>query len=418
MIGKILFFDDEFKVWDTPHVISNTVTRLIKDNSLTRGFCFFPKTFEEAVKEIINAGDGKDYSWFIIDRNLGSFDDIKNAGGVKVCGIEFTKAFFDNFKGFEGDYLYFLLRKGGVPLEKICFLTANDCNNPGEKSELKATPFVFTNEMPQVIVKNSAKSSSSDSSKTALDDDADSAQQCADDDETKLYDLIKNSLELQICFRHKVIFGSQKIMSIFKDSGLLDSFKQLLIKIERNESFQPQDGTVLRNMLELILEKWKSQFCLDEATIRSVLNNSYNCWAKKHQLTYDYWLKAYGHCGHLPYSGDHATLVTYFISERQKCTDPKKLKILPLPKDLAVDVIEFSSFVLEGMLNYCYRGKNTNSSPTNLPPKYVFAYVDNIYTVTSEWSSHGHNLTTTQDLSPEGWKALIFGMLQILQYLA
>jgi hypothetical protein len=62
---------------------------------------------------------------------------------------------------------------------------------------------------------------------------------------------------------------------------------------------------------------------------------------------------------------------------------------------------------------YNKQGKNTPS-----PPKYIFSYIDNIYTVTSEWSAHGRNAQTTNDLTKEGWEALLNGMLQILQWVA
>jgi hypothetical protein len=66
-------------------------------------------------------------------------------------------------------------------------------------------------------------------------------------------------------------------------------------------------------------------------------------------------------------------------------------------------------------LNQLYFG---NATHPGLPPKYIFSYMDNIYTVTSEFSAHGKNATTTNDLSPDGWSALLSGMLQIMQWVA
>ena len=53
-------------------------------------------------------------------------------------------------------------------------------------------------------------------------------------------------------------------------------------------------------------------------------------------------------------------------------------------------------------------------------PKYIFSYIDNIYTITSEFSAHGRNDKTTdaEGFSPDGWSALLSGMLQIMQWVA
>ena len=62
-------------------------------------------------------------------------------------------------------------------------------------------------------------------------------------DENKLYDLIANSLNVQIGFRHKDFFGNNHIVSIFTNTGLLNKFQNLLIKIARNEKPEYEDGT-------------------------------------------------------------------------------------------------------------------------------------------------------------------------------
>ena len=65
-------------------------------------------------------------------------------------------------------------------------------------------------------------------------------------------------------------------------------------------------------------------------------------------------------------------------------------------------------------LNQLYFG----DPPKDLPPKYIFSYIDNIYTVTSELSAHGKNDKTTEGLSVDGWEALLSGMLQIMKWVA
>lgn len=167
MIGKILFIDDECqKIDGPPHIITNTVPKLVNEDKLAYEQCEIAESFADAVTKIINVKNGKDYSWIFVDRNLEKFSDIKDVKEkksitvkVKVgeIEIEFNNKFFDSHAGFEGDYLYFLLRKNGVPLEKICFLTANDPNNSGEKSELKTSHLVFDKDIPQTIIKLSTE---------------------------------------------------------------------------------------------------------------------------------------------------------------------------------------------------------------------------------------------------------------------
>ncbi|MBE6376814.1 MAG: hypothetical protein E7050_10155 [Lentisphaerae bacterium] len=163
MIGKILFIDDECQRLQSgePHIITNTVSKLVKDGKLEYTQCEIAESFADAVKKIINVKNGNDYSWIFIDRNLEKFADIKNAKEKSVVveievddiKIKFDNRFFESLAGFEGDYLYFLLRKNSVPLEKICFLTANDPKSNGENSGLKTSHLVFDKDIPQTIEK-------------------------------------------------------------------------------------------------------------------------------------------------------------------------------------------------------------------------------------------------------------------------
>ena len=162
MVGKILFIDDECpKLSGGPHIITNTISMLVKNNCLAYEQCEIAESFTDAVKKIINVKSGKDYSWIFIDRNLEKFGDIKDVkeNGIHIevevgeNKIKFDKKFFESLACFEGDYLYFLLRKNGVPLEKICFLTANNPNSEGENSELKTSHLVFDKDIPRAIIK-------------------------------------------------------------------------------------------------------------------------------------------------------------------------------------------------------------------------------------------------------------------------
>ena len=211
------------------------------------------------------------------------------------------------------------------------------------------------------------------------------------EDEKKLYNLIANSLDCQICFKYKVFFDNKHIENIFANTNLLNKFQELLVKIERNEKPEYEDGTVLRNMLEIIIwKKWSFK-------VRGFLNNhrSYNC--DKPDI-FDQWLKSTQCYRHVPTANDRDNL-------KRDYKDDKKVD----------DIINCTTVIIEGILNICYRTAQKTFSD---PPKYIFSYIDNVYTVTSEWSSHGKNQTTTQALSLEGWKTLVFGMCQILQWLA
>ena len=227
-------------------------------------------------------------------------------------------------------------------------------------------------------------------------------------DEKQLYDLIADSLNVQISFRHRDFFDNRHVESIFANTDLLNKFQRLLFKVENNVKPEYEDGTVLRNMLELIVLKWQSRFKLDSKDVRNFLNNKKSEFVPSFPWQYEDWLNAFNQFNHLPVWSDRGMLIKWYINNGDDPSDAKKK---------ADKTIQCSFFLLEGIMTSCYRSQNT---PPGLPPKYIFSYIDNIYTVTSEWSSHGKNLKTTKpkEFTLEGWKALVFGMCQILQWMA
>jgi len=216
-------------------------------------------------------------------------------------------------------------------------------------------------------------------------------------DERQLYNLIANSLNVQIGFRHKDFFGNNHIVSIFTNTGLLNKFQNLLIKIERNEKPEYEDGTVLRNMIEIIVADISKN---EEITVREYLNHAdaYSALFKRKHTAQNYK-------NIIAYSTVDENNVKKFL--RTKLSGDK------LEQEVQY-VLQYATAWRLGNLSEFYKG----DIPEGCPPKYIFSGIDNIYTVTSEWSSHGKNLTTTKELSLEGWKAIVFGMCQILQWVA
>lgn len=417
MSGKILFVDDEClnRFGEPhPHIITNTVHKLIKDGCLADEQCEIAKSFEDAVNKVINVKNGNDYSWIFIDRNLGTFTDINAEKPITVKvdknTIEFNNKFFKNFENFEGDYLYFLLRKNGVPIEKICFLTANDPNNNGENSRLRTSHLVFDKDIPNTIIK--LEKTSTKSSMEGNDDDEYIAN---DDDEKKLYETIANSLSVQISFKYREIFNNEKVKDIF--GPYINDFIKMLAERYKNGqvAFERKNGIVLRNMIEAVVAYIGEKYFKDsDLRCRDLLNNK-----AKYNIKFDKKLNPklvkhyfnYVEQNGIPTDTDQSKVenflsnIDYYQTNKNKICDDAK-NIISISQSLAISCI----------LNKLQKLYEANIS--KLPPKYIFSYIDNIYTVTSEISAHGKNDKTTEDLGADGWSALLSGMIQIMQWVA
>ena len=426
MAGKILFVDDECTSLKTPHAITNTLHEIGNaEEKVNSGTYKFAESFEKAVQVINEAGRGEDYSWFFIDRNLGEFSDIKNKSSRKIGEIEFKHEFFECFKRFEGDYLYFLLRKAGVPIEKICFLTANDPSSNGEASGLRATPFLFETEKPNCIIKLDNKQCVDSAGN---DDDDGSTSKAA---EEKLKEMITKTEEVQIRFVYKDIFENSWLEGNFRATSLLNDFLKLLKKCKCNEKFDQNDGMTLRNMVEILVDQIMPSNEKD-ISVRKFLNDSENQYhgASKKEDTNDpefkcnnrvfsnledkeikdFWLSACKIYKPFPTETNKSKLESFYQKKGWKPDDAKKIAEYIIDLSTATPMYRLLS------MQYVY---SVNWDPkSSLPPKYIFSYIDNIYTVTSEWSAHGKNLTKTDELSLEGWKTLVYGMCQILQWFA
>ena len=185
-----------------------------------------------------------------------------------------------------------------------------------------------------------------------------------DSDDKQLYELIAYSSSVQISFRHREFFNNGHIKSIFTNSGLLNKFQELLLKIEDNVTPEYEDGTVLRNMLELIVLKWQSIFKLNSKGVRKFLNRYEHEYNISLPNEYDEWLQHCNYYQHLPCTADRSNLENYYKSKGLSYQNAQKK---------VSDVIKVTLLILEGFLNICYRSQGPK--PSNLPPKYIFSYI-------------------------------------------
>ena len=183
--GRILFIEDQFdtlkgylKLFKECSLVSDDeyqkISRFKGDNQKEKFENFnsvlgprieAATCFVDAFKKIKSAKRGTEYDWFFIDRNLFLYDDIHNLyeNGDEICFYKnFSREFFDGFefsdvdnyeknkKIFVGDYLIVVLINAGVPIEKICFLTAN---NDSSVENLLKSPFLHGEKLPRVIDK-------------------------------------------------------------------------------------------------------------------------------------------------------------------------------------------------------------------------------------------------------------------------
>ena len=413
MGGKILFVDDYFREKNDIDCIQSTREMTMQTDCLKKqndGECIqgalddlkkiedfkdiekqveFAKSFEEAVRKIVAAGDGADYSWFFLDRNLESFSDVKNELSVTLPGeaeIKFSQKFFECFKNFEGDYLYFLLRKAGVPIEKICFLTGNDPNNSVDKS-LKSTPFVFGEKTPEVIRKGDPNKQPS----SPGDDDADPKLTNAQEELVKK---IRNTLQVQLRSRYSEIFKHETKLNNIFGNDIINRFLGVLEKIEKGQT-QKDDGVVFRNMVEKICS-WLGGASIRATEPRAFMNNidTQNDFA--YSLNYKNFEFAYKH----------------LLSMKEKTWRNRLPEWKDLQDDLDnnVELLPGADAAAAAAL-LCYL--NYYLQDCKDIPKYFIACLDHVYTLTSEFSAHGKSDVNEADIP---WRALADDMITILKW--
>ena len=357
----------------------------------------FAESFGDALERIKKAGNGFDYRWFFIDRNLEYFDDKKSRFDSKFC---------DFFKGKEGDYLYIRLRQAGVPDEKICFLTANGEENPFASSDFfdHSDP----QSKPQVIMKNTAAGKQPGESSTS---DGKAPK--------KLVEYLRSAGPTKIRFKYKKIFGNQKIKAILGKK--MEDFIELMARSEYPEGaagfkFDEGDGILLRNMIEWVVATLSGKTD-EDISVRHFLNDSANGYSSRYRQPLDIksWVHWYKRKGCQLPTKDNITEDDLKNQEDwfSKNTSNNKWKT---PHEMTEDY--FNRIFCISMWIEFHLLLNDLSSNPDIIPKYIFSYIDNIYTVTSEWSAHGGNPTRVTDLSAEGFRALVYGMCQILDWFA
>ena len=358
-------------------------------NAFWAGNAICPKSFEDAYRLVNAIGAGEEYELIFIDRNLENYHDIKNGNEIQIDEKKFTKTFFEGLNGFAGDFLFLMLVNAGVPIEKICFLTAN---NDASIEDMEKSLFLQKKLPPKIISKT-------------------------DKGYKEVKEILNDCQKAKIRFGYKELFENKKVCDIFGEN--INKFIAILAKQSKHENSSKDDGNTLRKMLEDVVPyiavkffscKWKPG---SSVSVRNFLNSQSDYKAKlpnkEHWDMYQNWLKLSVELGRFPISTkDQKYIENTYFPNLEKATGIKKDK-----KD-AEKIIKYSTAkVLHLLYDHFYR----DNSSTNIP-KYIFSYIDNIYTVTSEVSSHGPNDKTTDGLSPDGWSALLSGMLQIMQWVA
>ena len=361
-------------------------------NKFWNGNAECPTSFKNAYELIESIGSGEDYEWIFIDRNLEFYHDIDDVckeknPDIKIGEKKFTKSFFEGIKKYVGDYLFIMLINAGVPIEKICFLTANS-NNTIE--ELKESLYLHKEQIPQIIAKD-------------------------DDGYENLKKILQNSHCAKIRFLYREIFNNKKVEDIF--GPYIEDFITMLAERYKNGqvTFERKNGIVLRNMIEAVVayisEKY---FNIPDLRCRDLLNNKikYNIkFNKELDLNLIPYSFNYVKQNNFPTQNDQSKIENFLSRQKYYKNNQKKIpqdaeKIINISESLKI-----SSILIQ--LSTLYRAKIEN-----LPPKYIFSYIDNIYTVTSEISAHGKNDKTTEGLCADGWSALLSGMIQIMQWVA
>ena len=407
--SKILFIEDAtemdeqiINILEKADLIEGDILDRNALNESSHGNIVIATSFEDAFDRIISLGDGFEYEWIFIDRNLGEYNIFSGDGSIStladfITNTEeswndfsigskvFKKEFFKGVSGtnnqsiFVGDYLFITLINAGVPIEKICFLTANNDNSI---EELEKSPFLHKKRLPQIIGKGS------------------------DGWEEELETILRDSHCAKIRFLYQKIFNNKKVNEIF-DPYISDFItilaKQLKYGMEKR--FEKGDGIVLRNMIEALVAHISKT---NEQSVRNYLNLSeaYSALFKRE---------------YTPRNFECFKRSSYYQTGITREKVKKFLQAWKDGKDIRFDVeaetervLQYATALELGTLANFYKGKTCPSDP----PKYIFSYIDNIYTVTSEFSAHGKNDRTTDDLSIDGWKALLSAMIQILQWVA
>lgn len=94
---------------------------VLKDNPVLE----IESTFAGAIRRIKEAGDGRDYDLFLLDRNLATGNGMYTLDEIAKVMPGYDENALERYQGREGDFLLLLLHLQGVPCrEKVYFYSA------------------------------------------------------------------------------------------------------------------------------------------------------------------------------------------------------------------------------------------------------------------------------------------------------
>lgn len=388
------------KALDNPMGIGiGDIKKILKDNPCLEVF----DSLNDAVDLISRTNDIlSEYELFIFDRNL--FSSAGATGRKKTYNRSDIEAkthirFDENYKEQEGDFLaeYLLSRTKPEDIVKlVARLYFYSAFNIKRKDGEIDTPFAI-----KVENKNFPKEHFVDK----------------DDNGREQLKKIIRDLELpgkvQIKFKYKKIFGNHEIQSL--PSEEMEDFIDLLTRIEYTDgatgfNFKKGDGTLLRNMIAWVVALLsRNNVNTDGISVRGFLNDPKNKYFPHYITAYmlQQWAFYY-----------KKTKPLYPTKEIIPEEDRKKTQEhFHNQQERIEEYFNDISFISE-LISFHDQLKKLSFDSAAKVPKYIFSYIDNIYTVTSEWAAHGGNPDKVTDLSAEGFRALVYGMCQILDWLA
>lgn len=351
----------------------NCFSEFNKNNYIKKIACF-AESLQDALEKIDDVCVGKTrYECIFLDRNLSSFSDSKT-GEIKYNGGSYIPTSNES-KIYDGDNLYVRLICAGIPAESIFIMTAND-----PQKEQMALPYFIDKNKVQVI---SRTRDTGTADEDVFEDDTEN-----ENSESKFVSVLRNCINTKVRFRYSEIFDSPRFQEIFSDNAISswdEKFIEILARVlyGRVDDQLSDIGITLRNMTEYICD-WLGRE-------KFSANNSDN---------YD---------------------VRYTLNS---CESKYNFNYINFSKTLQellyehVKIIRQSPQEAENAVNTCIymAAANFFLQDKSAIPKFILSYIDNIYTVTSEFSAHGRRNHTYNDVSREGWTALVYEMVQVLQW--
>lgn len=319
-------------------------------NNYIKKIACFAESLQDALEKIDDVCVGKTRYECIFLDRNLSSFSDSKTGEIKYNGGSYIPTSNES-KIYDGDNLYVRLICAGIPAESIFIMTAND-----PQKEQMALPYFIDKNKVQVI---SRTRDTGTADEDVFEDDTEN-----ENSESKFVSVLRNCINTKVRFRYSEIFDSPRFQEIFSDNAIPswdEKFIDILARVlyGRADDQLKNIGITLRTMTEYICHWMANQFSLpgDKCDVRSLLNNPQN------QYNYN----------------------------RINCERYKNCE--------ATCILGYIDFYLQEGCNI---------------PKFILSYIDNIYTVTSERSAHGKKDHKDEEVSPEGWIALVYEMIQVL----